>query len=221
MSVSTELPREALAGLVATHRDDPLGAELFRGQDRHQPHGAVTDDRHGLARPGLGGHGAEPAGAEHVGGGQEARHQIIGGNVGGGHQGAIGQRHPHPLRLGAAGGTEYLAVDTRGLVAGPADLAGVVGSEERADDELAGFDRAHLIANLFDDAGVFMTHVEGFRDVVGATVRPKVRPANTGGRQADDRICGLLDLWLCDVLDADVTRGVHHHTTHEDLLVVS
>jgi hypothetical protein len=31
-----------------------------------------------------------------------------------------------------------LGVDTPGLIAGPADLAGVVGGEEAADDELAG-----------------------------------------------------------------------------------
>ena len=41
-------------------------------QDAEQADGAVTDDGDGLAGAGLGGDGGEPAGAEHVGGGQQA-----------------------------------------------------------------------------------------------------------------------------------------------------
>jgi hypothetical protein len=89
-----------LARLVAAHGDDALGAELAGGQ---QPDGAVTDDRDGLGWAGLGGHGAEPAGAEHVGGGQQAPDQIVRGNVGGGDQGAVGQGDAQVLGLGAVG----------------------------------------------------------------------------------------------------------------------
>src|SRR3712207_8962039 len=53
-----------------------------------------------------------------------------------------------------AGGGAGLPVDAVGLVAGPADLAGVVGGEERADDELARLDRGDLAADLLDDADV-------------------------------------------------------------------
>ena len=106
------------------------------GQHGEQPDRAVADDGDGLAGPDLGGDGGEPAGAQHVGGGQQARDRSSVGNLGGGDQGAVGQRDPHPLGLRAAGGAG-LAVDAGGLVAGPADLAGVVGGEERADHELA------------------------------------------------------------------------------------
>ena len=98
---------------------------------------AVADDGDGLARAGFGGDGTEPAGAEHVGGGQEVGDQIVGRHLRGGDQGAVGKRDAHPLGLGAACGAEDLTVDAGGLVAGPADLAGVVGGEERPDDELA------------------------------------------------------------------------------------
>ena len=49
-------------------------------------------------------------------------------------------------------------VDTRALVAGPADLTGVVGSPERADHEPAVLDRGDLSADLLDDADVLMAH---------------------------------------------------------------
>ena len=96
-----ELAGELLAGLVAAHRDDPLRAELLGGQHREQTDRAVADDGDGLARAGLGGDGAEPAGAQHVGGGQQARDQVVGGQLGGGDQGAVGERDAQQLGLGA------------------------------------------------------------------------------------------------------------------------
>ena len=66
-----ELAGQLLAVGVAAHRDDPLGAELLGGEDAEQADRAVADDRDGLAGAGLGGDGGEPAGAEHVGGGQQ------------------------------------------------------------------------------------------------------------------------------------------------------
>ena len=131
-----ELAGQLLAGLVAAHDDDPLGAELAGGEHAEEADGAVTDDGDGLARADLGGDGTEPAGAEHVGGGEEARDQIGGRQVGGGDEGAVGERDAGVLGLGADL-AHQLAVDARALVAGPADLAGVVGGEERADHELA------------------------------------------------------------------------------------
>ena len=96
-----ELAGELLARLVAAHRDDPLGAELPGGEDGEQADGAVADDRDGLARSGLGGHGGEPAGAQHVGGGQQARDQVVVGHAWRGDQRAVGERDAHVLRLGA------------------------------------------------------------------------------------------------------------------------
>jgi hypothetical protein len=61
-----EFEGQFLPGLVAAHRDDPLGAELTGGQDGEQADRAVTDDCDGLTGTGVGGDGSEPAGAEHV-----------------------------------------------------------------------------------------------------------------------------------------------------------
>ncbi len=61
-----ELQRELLARLMAAHRDDAFGAELPGGEHRAEADGAVADDRHRLAGAGIGRHGAEPPGAEHV-----------------------------------------------------------------------------------------------------------------------------------------------------------
>jgi hypothetical protein len=63
---------------VAAHGDDPLGAEVPGGQDGEQSDRAVADHGDGLARAGLGGHRAEPTGAQHVGGREETRDQLVG-----------------------------------------------------------------------------------------------------------------------------------------------
>src|SRR3954466_10722527 len=57
-----------------------------------------------------------------------------GAAAGGGDEGAVGQRDTCVLGLGADG-AHQLGVHAAGLVAGLAGLAGVVGGEERADDE--------------------------------------------------------------------------------------
>ena len=71
-----ELAGELLAGLVAAHDDDPLGAELSGGEHTEETDGAVTDDGDGLAWADLGGDRAEPARAEHIRCGEVAGDQI-------------------------------------------------------------------------------------------------------------------------------------------------
>src|SRR3978361_435296 len=75
-------------------------------------------------------------------------------------EGAVSQWDAQVLGLGAVG-TDELTVDAVGLVTGLADLAGVVGGEERTDHELAGLDRGDLGADFFDDADVFVAHRGG------------------------------------------------------------
>ena len=125
-----ELEGELLAGLVPAHGDDPLRAELLGRQDTEQADRAVTDDRDGLAGSGLGGDGGEPAGAQYVGRGEQTRDQVVVRQARGGDERAVGQRDPQPFGLGAHG-VHPLPLDAGGLVAGAADLAGVVGGEER------------------------------------------------------------------------------------------
>jgi hypothetical protein len=163
---------------VAAHGDDPFGTEVPGGEHAEQTHNAVADDGDGLPRSDLGGDGGEPAGAQYVGCGEEAWDQIGRRHVRCGDEGAIGEGDASQLGLGADGADE-LAVDAGALVAGVADLAGVVRGEEGADDELTRSDRRDSAADLLDDAYVLVTHGGGSLDGVDAAVRPQVRPADT------------------------------------------
>jgi hypothetical protein len=171
---------------VPAHGDNALGAELPGGQHGQQPDGAVTHHRDGPARTDLGRHGAEPAGAEHVGGGEQARDQVVGRDVRGGDEGAVGQGDAQVLGLGADG-ADGLAVQARALVPGLADGAGVVGGEERADHELAGLDVLDLAPDLLDEADVLVADRGRPVDRFDPAVRPQVRAADTGRGQPDDR----------------------------------
>ena len=133
------------------------------GQDAEESDGAVTDDGDGLAGAGLGGNGGEPAGAEDVGGGQQAGDQVVVGHARGGDQGAVGVRDAGSFGLGADGAVDELGVHAPGLVAGPADLAGVVGDDEGADDEVPGLHGLHVVADLLDDADVLVPHQQVVR----------------------------------------------------------
>ena len=195
--------------------DDPLGAELFGGEHPEQADGAVADDGDGLAWADLGGDGAEPAGAQHVGGGEEAGEEVVGWDVGGGDERAVGEWDASELGLGADG-AHQLAVEARAVVAGAADLAGVVGGEERPDDELAGFDRGDLGADCFDDADVFVAHRSGPGHGLDPAVRPQVRAADAGRRQPDDGVGRFEDGGIVTLFEADVVGGVQDCTLHVD-----
>jgi len=118
-----EVKRQLLARLVAADLDDPLRAELAGREDGEQADRSVTDDRDGLAGPGLGGDGAEPAGAEHVRGGQQVRDQRIIRQAGGGDKCPVGERDTQVLRLRAAG-ADVLDVHAPALVASQAGRSG-------------------------------------------------------------------------------------------------
>ena len=131
----------------------------------------------------------------------------------GGDEGAVGVRDAGLLGLGADRLGDELGVHALGLEPGLADLAGVVGDDERADDEVADLDVLDLGADLLDDADVLVPH----RLVVGgldAAVGPQVRPADAGRGQPDDRVGGLDDLRILALLHPDVAGRVHHYSTH-------
>src|SRR5215213_4769491 len=211
--VRAELLGEPLAGLVPAHRDDPLRAELLGGEHREQADGAVADDRHRLAWTGLGRHGAKPAGAEHVGGREQAGDQVLRRQARRRYEGAVSERDAGVLRLCAGGGTG-LPVDAGRLVASPADLAGVVGGEERADDELARLNQTYLTADLLDDADVLVAHRCRLRHRVGPAVGPEVRAAHAGDRQSDAGVGRLDDRRVGALLETHVAGAVHYGCAH-------
>lgn len=66
-----------------------------------------------------------------------------------------------------------LAVHTLRRIPRETDLAGAVGDDECADDEVAAFDRLDRGANLLDNADVLVTHhlvVSGLNTSVGPQV---------------------------------------------------
>ena len=99
-------------------------------------------------------------------------------------------------------------MDAAGLVAGLADLAGVVGGEEGADDEVAGLDGRDLAADLLDDADVLVAHRRRPVDGLDAAVGPQVRPADAGRRRRMIGVGRLDDRRVVALLDADVAGGV-------------
>ena len=212
-----ELPGQRLPLGVAAERDDAFGAELLGRQDAEEADRAVSDDRDRLARSGLGGDGGEPAGAEDVGGSHERRDEVRLRYARGRDQGAVREWDAGQFGLGAEGAHQH-AVRAVRLVAGQADLAGVVGGPERADDEVANLDGAHRGTNFFDDADVFVAH-HLVVDRLGAAVRPQVAAADARRRQADDGIGRLDDPRILAVFDPDVPRTVHDYLTHRSVLL--
>ena len=75
-----------------------------------------------------------PAGGHHVGQAEQARDEVRGRLIGGGHEGAVGLRDADQFGLTAV---EAATVDAVELVPGAADRAGVVGGSESTDDELS------------------------------------------------------------------------------------
>ena len=130
-----ELEGEVLAALVAAHRDDALRAHLLGRENAHQADRAVADDDDRRAGSDTRRIGRIPAGAQHVRSRQQVGNEIGGGNLGGRHQRAVGQRHAGVGRLRPG---HELALLAGGLEAELAMRAGVVGDAEGADDELAG-----------------------------------------------------------------------------------
>jgi hypothetical protein len=153
----------------------------------------------------------------------EAASRLGTSSAGGGSGAATRVRSASGMRAGGLGadGAHQDAVHAGALVARPAELAGVVQGPERADHELPRLDRADLGADLLDDPDVLVPHRGGTLQLLHAPVRPQVRAADAGGRQADDRIGRIGDLRVVAVLDAHVARGVQDRSTHDRFLVPS
>src|SRR5437868_14633878 len=101
-----------------------------------------------------------------------------------------------------------------GRKTGPAYLAGVVGDDERAYDEVANFDVSHLGTDLLHDADVLVTHWSRLRDRLDPAVRPQVGSAHARGCQPHNRVGWLEDLRVFPVLEAHITGRVQDSSSH-------
>src|SRR5207249_7920465 len=120
------------------------------------------------------------------------------------HQGAVGEWDAQQRRLRSA---DELLVLTGRLIADLAVGTGVVGGEERTDDELAGFHRGDRATHLLDDAAILVPHGGRRGDRADASVWPQIRPAHTGGRDPDDGIRGLDDRGAAGSLKGNTRRA--------------
>ncbi len=127
---------------------------------------------------------------------------------------------PLPLHEGPAAFTRVAAGQSGGskiapaLVPGPADFAGVVGGEERADHELSRPHGANVAADLLNDADVLVTHRGRPVDRFDAAVRPQVRAAYAGRGQPDERVGRGDDRRGFAVLDPHIAGGVEDNSSH-------
>src|SRR6266581_2182533 len=115
---------------------------------------------------------------------------------------------------GTPGVADELGVLAGRLVARSANGTGVIGGEERTDNELAGLDRGDLTADFLDDAAVLVPHRARLRCRVEAAVGPQVGPAYAGGRHPDDRIRRLDDPRVVALLETHIARGVKNGSSH-------
>ena len=112
-----------------------------------------------------GGDRAVVAGAEHVGQRQQRRHQrgvLADGQL---DQRALGLRHPHRLALAAVDSRRAppAAVPAGRLQALAAEVAGVVGPDERRDDQSPRLRPVTSRADVLDDADELVAHPSAFR----------------------------------------------------------
>ena len=205
--------------------DERLGGAADPGAVRgHQPDRASAEDRHRPPRLYPGQLGAVVAGWEDVGQHREILLVLIAGRQL--QQVEVRPRHAQVLGLAApvrphlrvpvpgAGLPGRVRPQARGRPPVGAVAAGAAGQVERHRHAVADLDPVHPRPHLFDDAHVLVpehhTRLQRRPPLVGV----QVRPADVRGRDADDRIAGLLDLRVVDVLNRKLERPLEHDSLH-------
>ncbi len=105
-------------------------------------------------------------------------------------------------------------MDTGTLIPGPADLAGVVRREKRADHKLARLDEVHVGAHRLDDADVLVADWAWLAHRVDSPIRPQIRAADAGGRYPDDGIGGIDDRGVVALLDSNIAGCINDRSAH-------
>src|SRR5438067_2456098 len=208
-----ELGRRLLPRLVAAHDHDSLCAEPTSRGHAEEPDGSVADDCDALSRCDLRSDRSEPAGSQDVRGGEETRYEVVGRDAGRGDEGAVSERDSRQLGLRPYGADGF-SVHAGALVAGLADLAGVVRGKEGSDDELAGLDRRDGLPDCLHDPDVLVPHGGRPVDRLDASVRPEVGAADARRWEADDGIGRVDDGRVVASFHAYVTRSVEDGCSH-------
>src|SRR5438034_5815108 len=105
-------------------------------------------------------------------------------------------------------------VEARGVQPLAAEDAGPVRPHERCEDEVAGFQRADLVARVLDDADELVAHAAAGLGGLHLVVGPEVASADRGAGDPDDGVGRLDEAGIRDGLDADVACAVHECRAH-------
>ena len=208
------LQGELLPGLVPAHRDDPFGAELLGGQDAEEPDRAVADHGDGLARADLRRPRRRTSRCR-------ARRRRRAGSGPGRRRACRAWRPgcrrpagPACVRPGRRRARRTPG-DAGGLVAGPADLAGVVRGEERADHELA---RPDVVTADPTSSTMPAYSWPIGRGPSSASIPRYGHRSEPQTQVAASRMMASVGSTIAGsgaVLDADLTGGGHDSNTHE------
>src|SRR5581483_11989492 len=202
-------------------------AALQRDAAAHLPDRSESEYRYASALRNLGELDRLPSGRQHVGEKQKTfvvrtfryldraelclRHAQVFG---------LSARHL-TMQLGVAEQRRAIAVfaHLRGFalrvelpIAHPATSAG---DPERHDNAIAGLDLRHLAADFLDNAHRFVTDdVALFQKRSQYAVKMQIRTADRGGGDAHDRVGGMLDFRIRNIVDAKIFLAVERDCFH-------
>ena len=201
---------------VVAEQDDLVGAETLGGDDAAQPDRAVADDGDALPRRHARRARGVVSGAHHVRQRQQRRDQSVVLTRRERDERSVCEWHAYRLTLTAVDAVSRppAAVQAGRVQPFVAEDAGAVRPRERGDDEIAGLDRAHVGAHVLDDTDELVAHPLPGLARLQLVVRPEIAAADAGARDADERIGGLDQARVGDVLDPDIAGAVHDSCAH-------
>jgi hypothetical protein len=159
------------------------------------------------------------SGAHHVAEREQRRHQRVVLVDRQRDEGAVCLRDAYGFSLAAVdvGGAVPAAAQALAVQPFAAEDATAVRPEEGGDDQVAGFDRGDLGADVFDDADELVSHPAAGVVVWHRLVGPQVAAADRGAGDAHERVRRLDQPRIRDVLDADIAGSVHHCCVHTQM----
>jgi hypothetical protein len=178
--------------------------------------GAVADDRDRIAARDPDRDGGVVAGPHHVGHGQQRRRGRLVLADRQHDEGAVCLRYAHGFTLAAVDVAETVAAAVQACALQPllAEDAAAVRPQERRDDEIAGLDRPHLVADGLDDADELVAHAAAGVGRLHRLVGLEVAAADPGAGDANQRVGRLDQVGVWDVLDTNIAGAVHERGSH-------
>ncbi|EME65435.1 dehydrogenase [Rhodococcus ruber BKS 20-38] len=197
-------------------RDDVARAQQSGGEDRGEADRAGTDDDDDV-----GGTHASVEHADLVGGGQdvgEHEHLLVAHPLGHTVGRVVGERHSHEFGLGAVdemAEDPATAAEALAVAALAAEAAAAARGDARDEDPVAGCEVLHARPDLDDGADGLVAEDAPVGDLGDVAAEDVQVGAADGDRvDADDRVGGVRDSGVGDVLPGAFARTVEHQCLH-------